>query len=177
MLVSCLCMFYHNFYCILPCYLPLTKSCLIYLHSCSYTDMGCPGVKTLQNLLIHCMLVFLNRWALAVGWAGCEVSVTHGNFPAFQEDSYLRCGILKRKAPYLENVSVGLFLQNFPATAWRLQKPKASKHISSTRKHAIPSTYYLMKGICSPWQCRRTYLTTAHLHLLDEVVNYVLSRV
>jgi hypothetical protein len=41
-LVSGLCMLYHNFYCIFPCYLPWTKRGLryLYVYSCSYTDMA-----------------------------------------------------------------------------------------------------------------------------------------
>jgi hypothetical protein len=41
-LVLGLCMPYYNLYCTFSCYLPLTKSGLRYLYSCSYADIGCP---------------------------------------------------------------------------------------------------------------------------------------
>jgi hypothetical protein len=45
-LVSYLCMLYHNFYCIIYCYLPLTMPSLRYLYFCSYSDLGFPSPWT-----------------------------------------------------------------------------------------------------------------------------------
>jgi hypothetical protein len=45
-LVSCLCMLYHNVYYIFSCYLPSTKSGLRCLYSCSY--IGVVNLTTVQ---------------------------------------------------------------------------------------------------------------------------------
>jgi hypothetical protein len=44
-LVSGLCMLYHNFYCIFSCYLYSKKPCLRYLYGCSYNDVGCTVIE------------------------------------------------------------------------------------------------------------------------------------
>jgi hypothetical protein len=62
-LVSGLCMLYHNFYCIFSCYLSLTKPGLGCLYSCSYTDTGCPAVKWVtENIRRMVRERALERW-------------------------------------------------------------------------------------------------------------------
>jgi hypothetical protein len=54
---------------------------------------------------------------------------------------------------------------------------KVPKHICSTRIHAIPPTYYQMKGICLRGSVivltKGDGPTTADFHLLHEVVKYI----